>query len=96
MLINERLFPLQRAYEIATGTRPHPSTCHRHRVNGINNVRLETLKYGGKRVTSVEAVRRFLAAVTAAADGPHLGPRTNRQLEAAVSRAERELDEAGM
>jgi hypothetical protein len=96
MLHNEKLYPLPVAYEKATGVRPHLSTCHRHRIRGINGVRLTTVKLGGRRLCSAEAVRRFLAAVTEATDGPAITPRTNRQREASVSKAERELDRDGI
>jgi len=98
MSSNEKLLSLPAAVEAATGQRPHPSTLHRWRLRGISGVRLETVRCGGKRLCSVESVRRFLDGVTAATDGPqHSTPaRTNRQREAAIDRAERELDAAGI
>ena len=96
MNLNEKLFPLPKAYELAFGIRPDPSTCQRHRTDGINCVKLETVKCGGRRMTSVEAVQRFITAVTAAADGPVCPPRTNRQREAAISKAERDCDQDGI
>lgn len=50
----------------------HPSTLHRWRQRGIRGVRLETLLIGGARYTSTEALSRFFAATTAAADGEKL------------------------
>ena len=76
---NEKLYPLPEAYERATGFRPHPSTCHRHRLRGIQGVRLETARQGGRRLCSVESVLRFNERVTAAADGINLAPQTNRR-----------------
>ncbi|TWU29649.1 DUF1580 domain-containing protein [Bythopirellula polymerisocia] len=96
MKLNEKLFPLAKAYELAFGVRPNPSTCQRHRLHGINGVKLETAKYGGRRMTSVEAVQRFITSVTAAADGPVCPPRTNRQREAAISKAERDCERDGL
>ncbi len=95
---NEKLFSVPKAVELATGRRPHPSTCFRWRQRGISGVRLETIKAAGRRETSVEAVHRFFAATDAAANDPHRVPssRTNRQRQAAIDRAERELDEAGI
>jgi len=95
---NEKLFSVPKAVELATGRRPHPATCFRWRQRGISGVRLETLKVGGRRETSVEAVHRFVAATTAAADDPQHAPssRTNRQRQAAIDRAEQELDAAGI
>ncbi|QDS99937.1 DUF1580 domain-containing protein [Adhaeretor mobilis] len=91
MIQDEKLFPLPTAYEKATGIRPHPATCHRHKTCGIKGVRLETIKCGGRRFTSVEAVQRFNAEITAAADGGLPKPRTERQRVTAIERAEREL-----
>ena len=51
------------------GRRVHPSTLHRWRLRGVRSVNLETLLVGGTRYTSVEALNRFFAATTAAADG---------------------------
>jgi len=95
MLNNEPLLPLTVAVEKATGQRRSPATCHRWRLNGIGGVRLETAKFGGRRLTSIAAVRRFLKRTTAASDGdPSPKQRTNRQREAAIRRAEREIDAA--
>jgi len=95
---DEKLLSLPAAVEAATGQRPHPSTLHRWRLRGIAGVHLETVRCGGKRLCSVEAVRRFLSAVTAATDGPQTATtsRTNRQRQAAIDRAERELARAGI
>ena len=64
----EALYPLAIAVERATGQRPHPSTLHRWRLRGIAGVRLETVRVGGRRLCSVEAVRRFVDRVTLARD----------------------------
>lgn len=92
----EKLLPLVTAVERATGQRPHPSTCHRWRISGIAGVRLETQKCGGKRMTSIEAVRRFNEAVTRAADGEPLQPRTPKQRERDIDSATRQLEQAGI
>lgn len=73
MLRGEKLFSLPTAIEKATGHRPHVSTCHRWRLKKTNP--LVTVKVGGKRMTSVEAVFRFIEANTNAADGPTADPR---------------------
>ena len=44
----------------------HVNTFHRWHLKGISGVRLETIKLGGIRMTSREAIRRFIAATTAA------------------------------
>ena len=51
------------------GNRVHPSTVHRWRLRGTRGVRLETILAGGTRYTSIEALNRFFAATTTAADG---------------------------
>ncbi|EGF29887.1 protein containing DUF1580 [Rhodopirellula baltica WH47] len=40
--------------------RVHTSTAWRWANRGINGIKLETVKVGGKRLTSVQAVTRFL------------------------------------
>jgi len=51
-----------------TGERPHRATIDRWRRRGCQGVKLETVKIGGKRYVSHEALQRFVEAVTAAAD----------------------------
>ena len=46
----------------------HISTLHRWRLKGCRGVRLETVMLGGRRFTSDQALDRFFAATTAAAD----------------------------
>jgi hypothetical protein len=96
MIESEKLFPLQAAYELETGHRPSPATVHRHRLRGP--VRLETVRLGGRRMTSREAVRRFIAGRTALADGtgtPSTPNRSARRRDAVVDSAERALIELG-
>ncbi|WP_461506906.1 DUF1580 domain-containing protein [Rhodopirellula baltica] len=59
------LLPLLVAIERATGHRPHPSTPMRWclKPNKHGNV-LESWMIGGRRMTSVEAVRRYIDANT--------------------------------
>ncbi len=44
----------------------HVATLHRWASRGVRGVRLETVRLGGMRVTSVEALQRFAEQVTAA------------------------------
>lgn len=89
---NEQLLPILDAIEKATGQRPHPATAHRWRTRGVAGIRLSSCCLGAKRLSSVPAVRRFRDQVTAAKDGHSPpSPRTNRQRESAVQRAEKEL-----
>lgn len=75
----------------ALPNRPHTSTLHRWRMAGVRGVKLETCLIGGRRFTSLEALERFAAATTAAANGEPQPVRTSRQRELAMDRAEQEL-----
>ncbi|HBE67300.1 MAG TPA: hypothetical protein DDW52_04045 [Planctomycetaceae bacterium] len=48
------------AFEAVTGRRPHPSTCWRWATKGCKGTRLQTFMVGGRRLTTVEAVREFI------------------------------------
>lgn len=64
---------------------------------GIRGVKLESFAIGGRRYTTQEAFQRFVAATTAAALGQTApAPRTNREREAAIRKAEAELAKAGI
>ncbi|MFN9604164.1 MAG: DUF1580 domain-containing protein, partial [Planctomycetota bacterium] len=63
---NEPLHPLSLAVEKATGRRPHITTCLRWATRGVAGIRLETSILGGRRLTSEQAVRRFMDRVTEA------------------------------
>jgi hypothetical protein len=96
MLDGERLYPIPRAFEIETGVRISPATAHRLRLRKG----LETVKLGGRRMTSVEAVRRHIEANTRAADGGRAasptGPSASaRAVEARRDAAERDCIKAG-
>jgi hypothetical protein len=75
---------------------PHKSTLHRWSLRGINRIRLETCKVGGRRLTSLEAISRFVAATTAAADGNPPVTCTPSQRQRAIDQAARELRDAGV
>jgi hypothetical protein len=93
----EKIYPLPTAVEKATGQRPDPSVPNRWRMVGVGKekVKLETVKFGGRRMASVEAVLRFIEATTLAADGESTPTRTKRSSNAAVSEAERFLNQQG-
>lgn len=61
---NERLYTLPIAVEKATGRRPHLTTCLRWTTRGVSGIKLESFVLGGRRLTSEEAVLRFMDAVT--------------------------------
>ena len=63
----ETLVTLSRAanhYPSVNGRQPHPSTVFRHALVGVDGVQLETVRVGGRLVTSVEAVKRFIRSVS--------------------------------
>jgi len=67
----ETLVTLSRAashYPPVDGRRPHPSTVFRHAMHGVDGVRLETTRVGGRIVTSLEAVERVVQRIAAAAE----------------------------
>lgn len=74
--------------------RPNVSTVWRWVQRGVRGVKLDTVLVGGRRYTSKEALQSFIEQSTAAADAPPV--RTSRQREASISKAEAELDEAGI
>jgi len=80
----EKLIAFREACKIIPG-RPHISTLHRWRTRGAKGVRLSTCLVGGKRFTTIEAVRSFIAALNAA-DGQDLllpeSPSVEAELEA--------------
>jgi hypothetical protein len=55
-------------------------------------VRLESVVIGGVRMSSREALARYIERTTAAANGEPVPVRTSRQREAAIRAAERELE----
>ncbi|MDA8563103.1 DUF1580 domain-containing protein [Mariniblastus sp.] len=78
------------------GKRIHPSTIHRWRLRGVRGVRLETLLIGGTRNTSAEALSRFFAATTAAADGESVAVVSNVPDAKRVTAAEAYLAAEGV
>ena len=66
-LIDEELIPFSAGIRSLPG-RPHISSGYRYITRGIRGVVLESIVVGGRRWTSRQALRRFIAAVTAAAN----------------------------
>lgn len=65
----ERFVPLRRVpswLEERGGKRVSQATIHRWRLEGVRGVRLEAIKIGGTFHTSIEALERFVSALTAA------------------------------
>lgn len=60
----EQIYPLVEAYKLATGQHVNLSVPWRHSQNGIAGIKLEFVIFGNRRMTSVEAVHRFIEART--------------------------------
>ncbi len=76
---------------------PQPSTvlrwCQKRNRYGI---KMQSSMIGGRRVTSVEAVRRYNQATTLAADSQSVVADTNPQQRSAHESAVREPEEEGL
>ena len=72
------------------GKKVHASTVYRWWARGLRGVHLETIRCGGVRCTSVEALQRFFAHL----DGAEPPPRESRR--SAIRAAARECDAAGI
>jgi hypothetical protein len=80
-----------------SGKKVSKATVYRWTYHGVRGgIKLETCFFGGQRYTSKEALDRFFAAITAAADGEMLPSRTPRQREQAIRQAELELEREGI
>ena len=91
----EQLVPISKAASCLPG-KVHRSTLERWRLHGRRGVKLETILIGGQRFTSREAIGRFVAGVTAAADGAPAPKETSAERERAIQRAERYLEVNGV
>lgn len=98
MHTNENLLPLCEAVQQATAHRPHLSTVMRWCLSGSQGIQLESKMLGGKRLTSIEAVQRFVEARTRASTPNHASnaPRTSRERMSDVERAEKALEKMGV
>lgn len=61
-LLSERLMSLPDACLAFPGRKVSRATLHRWRAPGVRGICLETVLVGGRRMTSLEAIERFLAA----------------------------------
>ncbi len=91
----EQLLSLAEAARTIPG-QPHIATLHRWRLRGIRGIKLRTVKAGGRRFVSQEALAEFFCQTTAAADGKPAPVRTSKRRQRAIEAAERELDRAGI
>ncbi len=87
-LLSESAVPIKHAPSLVPG-RPHISTIWRWVLKGVRGVKLETFVSGGRRFTTHQAIERFIAATTAAADGvaPSV-PSVNKRRAAEIAAAE--------
>jgi len=92
----ERLVTLAEAAKLVPGRPIHISTIHRWRLKGVRGIRLDTVMRGGIRFTSRDALERFFAESTAAADGLPTTVRTCAARAKAIAAAKKELAEAGI
>ena len=76
------------------GKRLHVSTLHRWVGRGLRGVVLETIRVGGRRYTSTQALQRFFDRL----GGGERAPRSDLNAAAAgrLARAEQELDRRGV
>jgi hypothetical protein len=71
----EKLFPLSKAAKLKqlprrrAGKKIHPATLYRWSSPGLRGCQLEVVQVGGTTCTSIEALQRFFAALTAAQTG---------------------------
>lgn len=107
MLQNECVVTFSEAAKVlprVNGRRPHASTIWRWARKGVQGVKLETRRLGGRFVTSVEALERFskaLADVDLPDRAPKTAPATNRprtelQRQRDIQQAEADLAKAGI
>ena len=75
------------------GKRPHVSTLYRWSRQGCGGIRLETIRFGATRCTSLEAIQRFANRLTAAEDPPPIVSDCVRN--PSTGDAARELAQAG-
>jgi hypothetical protein len=92
-LTNEEVLTLSKACKLPelrrNGKAPHPTTMLRWVLRGCRGIQLESARSGGRRVTSREAVRRWLDKLNGAAPTP-------AHTSAGHQRAEAELLLAGI
>ena len=91
MLENEKHLPLVPAVEAVTGRRVHLCTVLRWAQQGSKGIILESVILGGRRLTSVESVRRFIQAGSERAKATTTPQITPRQAAAIAERDAKRL-----
>lgn len=77
------------------GRKPHLSACHRWVTRGIRRHRLEAVRCGGTLCTSRSALTRFYRR-TSGIDPSSTAPQPGGPRDEALSKAEQELEAAGL
>ncbi len=100
-LENETLLPLSKAAKrvppARNGKRCHESTILRWILQGIDGVKLEGTRLGGRWLTSSQALQRFAERLTPNLDAERpRPPRSPGARERAARRAEKELERIGI
>jgi hypothetical protein len=91
-ILSEKLFPLVEATELATGRRMHLATTLRWCQKPKQGIVLESVMLGGRRLTSVESVRRYMESLTIAKNGSMNTPMpTPTQQERAANKSAKKL-----
>lgn len=88
---HESVLPLRDIDNILPGGRVSESTKFRWATKGVRRVRLATFLKGGRRMTSLESVRRFFAEISAMHDAME-GVPGEPVCEEAASRRQQEVD----
>ena len=94
-ILNETAIAISDAPRHIAG-RPHIATVWRWRTHGVKGIRLESYVVGGRVFTTRKAIERFIERTTAARNGQPAEQAPSRKRQAAIERAEAELDAAGI
>ena len=94
-ILSENTVTLTEAAKLIPG-RPHSSTLWRWHQHGSRGIKLETAVIGGRRFTSREAIERFIERTTESRDGAPVDRTPCRKRQAAIAKAEAELEAAGI
>lgn len=91
---NENLLTLREAADGLPGRAGsvHPSTLHRWAAGGVAGAKLETVRIGGCRYTTAQAIERFILACSGSGASSTPSVATEKQ----IARAERECDALGV
>jgi hypothetical protein len=94
-LFDEDLVPFAVGIRSLPG-RPHISTGYRFITKGSRGILLETILVGGRRYTSRQALRRFVTAVTNAANRAPSCAESRQHADPDPASIEADLDDAGL